>query len=279
MKWNIVADSACDLMKKDVDSEAVGFSTVNFILRVGDRDYIDDEQLDILKMIDDMESYPAASYSSCPSPDAWAEQFKKAEQTIAITISGNLSGSLNSAMAAVDIVMSEYPEKKIAVLDSRSTGPEMALCIYNIVEWIKSNHSFETIVEKAEKFLEDTKTIFALSSFNNLVKNGRMSKAKGFIAKILGMWGVGIANEEGKIAMKGKARGTGKVLALIIDDLKQRGFQGCEVVISHCYNEKMAERLRTSILDNWSNARITILKTRGLDSFYAERGGLIVAFC
>ena len=191
MKWNIVADSACDLMKKDVDSEAVSFSTVNFILRVGDRDYIDDEQLDILKMIDDMESYPAASYSSCPSPDAWAEQFKKAEQIIAITISGNLSGSLNSAMAAVDIVMSEYPEKKIAVLDSRSTGPEMALCIYHIVEWIKSNHTFETIVEKAEKFLEDTKTIFALSSFNNLVKNGRMSKATGFIAKILGIWGVG----------------------------------------------------------------------------------------
>lgn len=279
MKWNIVADSACDLMKKDADCEEVGFSTVNFTLRVGNRDYIDDEQLDILKMLDDMEACPTASSSACPSPDAWAEHYKKADQTIAITISGNLSGSLNSAMAAEGIVMSEYPEKKIALLDSRSTGPEMALCIHHLAEWIKSQHTFETIVEKAEKFLEDTKTTFALSSFNNLVKNGRMSKLTGFIAKTFGMWGVGIANEQGKIVMKGKARGTDKALALILDDLRQRGFKGGEVAISHCYNEIMAEKLRKSVLSFWNSAKVTIMKTRGLDSFYAERGGLIVAFC
>ena len=55
MKWNIVADSSCDLMKKDVDCEEVGFSIVNFTLRVGDREYIDDEQLDVLQMLDDIE--------------------------------------------------------------------------------------------------------------------------------------------------------------------------------------------------------------------------------
>lgn len=278
MKWNIVADSSCDLMKKDVDCEEVGFSIVNFTLRVGDREYIDDEQLDVLQMLDDMEACPTASFSACPSPDAWAEEFKKAEQTIAITISGNLSGSLNSAMAATGIVMSEHPEKKIALLDSRATGPEMALCIHHLADWIKSHHTFETIVERAEKFLEDTKTTFALSSFNNLVKNGRMTKLTGFIARSFGMWGIGIANEEGKVAMKGKARGTDKVLAMILDDLRQRGFQGGEVAISHCYNAKMAEKLRTSVLSYWDTAKVTILKTRGLDSFYAERGGLIVSF-
>jgi DegV family protein with EDD domain len=279
MKWNIVADSSCDLMKNDVGCEEVGFSTVNFVLRVGNHDYIDDEQLDVLKMLDDMEACPTASSSACPSPDAWTEQFEKAEQTIAITISGNLSGSFNSAMAAVGIVMSEHPEKKIALLDSRATGPEMALCIHHLAEWIKSYHTFESIVEKAEKFLEDTKTTFALSSFNNLVKNGRMSKLTGFIAKTFGMWGVGIANEEGQIAVKGKVRGSGKVIDLILDDLRQRGFQGGEVAISHCYNEKMAEKIRASVLSYWNGAKVTILRTRGLDSFYAERGGVIVAFC
>ncbi|MEA4822627.1 MAG: DegV family protein [Clostridiaceae bacterium] len=279
MKWNIVADSSCDLMKKDVDCEEVGFSTVEFVLSVGKLDYIDDEQLDVLKMLDDMEALPTASSSACPSPGAWVEQFKNAETTIAITISANLSGSYNSAMAAVDIVMSEHPEKRIVVLDSLSTGPEIALCIHHIAEWIKGHQTIETIVEKAEKFLEETKTTFALSSFNNLVKNGRMSKLKGFIAKAFGMWGVGIASVEGKIAIKGKARGTDKVIDMILDDLKQRGFQGGEVAISHCFNEEMADKVRTGVLQLWESAKVTILKTRGLDSFYAERGGLIIAFC
>ncbi|MGI5900055.1 MAG: DegV family protein [Christensenellales bacterium] len=278
MKWNIVADSSCDLMEKDIDFEGTGFSTVSFVLSIGGHDYVDDEQLDIPKMLDDMEASPTITSSACPSPNAWAEQFRKAEQTIAITISGGLSGSYNSAMAAVDIVMSEHPEKKIAVLDSRSAGPEIAMCIHHLAEWIKGQHPFETITEKAEKFLEDAKTIFALSSFNNLVKNGRMSKITGFIAKTLGVWGVGIASDEGKIAIKGKARGTAKAIDLILSDLKQRGFQGGEVAISHCYNEKMAEKIRAGVLSHWNNAKVTILKTRGLDSFYAERGGVIVAF-
>jgi len=279
MNWNIVADSSCDLIKKDVDCEEVGFSTVEFILQVGDREYVDNEQLDILKMVDDMEACPTASRSACPSPQAWVQHFEEAEQTFAITISSRLSGSFNSAMVAKNIVTVEHPDKKIAVFDSRATGPEMALCIHHLAEWIKARYSFETIVEKAEKFLEDTKTIFALSSFNNLVKNGRVSKIKGIIAKALGLWGVGIASVEGDIAITGKARGTNKVLSMILDDMHQRGFHGDEVAISHCYNEDMAERLRAKVIERWSNARVTILKTRGLDSFYAERGGLIVAFC
>lgn len=279
MKWNIVTDSSCDLMEKDVDTTAVGFSTVPFVLRIGERDYIDDEQLDVLDMLTSMEACPTIGTSSCPSPEAWLSQFEKAEQNIAITISGRLSGSLNSAMLAKDLLLSRDPEKKLVVLNSRSTGPEIALCIHHLVDWIKRGHAFENVVAKAEKFLQDTKTTFALSSFDNLVKNGRMGRLTGFVARKLGMWGIGIASEEGTIEMKGKSRGSEKALALILADMQERGFSGGEVAISHCENLDMAERLRSSIQSHWKTAKVRILKTRGLDSFYAERGGLIVAFC
>ena len=106
-----------------------------------------------------------------------------------------------------------------------------------------------------------------------------MSKFTGFVAKKLGMWGIGIASDEGTIAMKAKSRGPVKALSVILDDMLERGFTGGEVAISHCCNEVMAERLRAGILERWKYATVRILRTRGLDSFYAERGGLIVAFC
>ena len=106
-----------------------------------------------------------------------------------------------------------------------------------------------------------------------------MSKITGFVAKILGMWGIGIASDEGTIVVQGKTRGPKKALAMILEDMQARGFQGGEVAISHCCNATMAQQLRDGILARWKTAKVTILTTRGLDSFYAERSGLIVAFC
>ena len=50
---------------------------------VGVRGYTDDEQLDIEEMLRDMEQEKTASYTSCPAPGAWLEQFEKADRTFA----------------------------------------------------------------------------------------------------------------------------------------------------------------------------------------------------
>ena len=60
--------------------------------------------------------------------------------------------------------------------------------------------------------------------------------------------------------------------------MQESNFSGGTVTISHCCNLPMAEMLKTSILSQWPNTNVDFLETRGLDSYYAERGGLIVAF-
>ena len=271
MKWKIVADSSCDLRGADYACEETGFQTVPFYIRIGDTEYEDFEGMDTLELIHAMEHCPELGSTSCPPPMAWSEAFEEAEKILAITISKNLSGSFASASAAKDLVLTKTPEKQIEILNSRATGPTLAICIGHMVEWIKEGKPFEAVVEKASEFIKSTKTVFALSCFDNLVKNGRMSKFTGFVAKKLGMWGVGIG-------MKTKTRGASRVINAIIEDMRERGFRAREIVISHCHNPALAEKLRERVLEVWSNAKITILKTRGLDSFYAERGGLIVAY-
>ena len=56
MKWKIISDSSCDLMKKDVACDEVDFTTIPFILNIGNEEYIDNENLDVDKMISAMES-------------------------------------------------------------------------------------------------------------------------------------------------------------------------------------------------------------------------------
>ncbi|MBQ2816000.1 MAG: DegV family protein [Clostridia bacterium] len=276
MKWKIISDSSCDLMKKDVACEEVDFTTIPFILNIGNEEYIDTEDLDTDKMISAMENCSTACGSACPSPANWLNEYKNTENAIAITISSNLSGSHNSAVVAKEMATDE--NKNVAVLDSRSTGPELAICIEELVKFIKSELPFDEVVKKANEVLAQTKTAFALCSFDNLVKNGRMSRLTGFVARKLGMWGIGIASEQGTISVTGKSRGPEKAISLIINDMIERGFSGARAIISHCKNEHFAAKLKNAILEKWENASVSFLETRGLDSFYAERGGIIIAY-
>lgn len=278
MKWNIITDSSCDLFPASFKGGELQISNVPFIISVGDKDFIDNETLNTFHMLDTMEHCSQPSRTSCPSPQSWLEEFEKADLCIAITISSKLSGSMNSAVLAKKMALERCPEKKIAVLDSLSTGPKIAMCVEKIQSLIENGSCFEEVVSEAENYLCNTNTSFALSSFNNLVKNGRMNKAAGFIAGKLGIWLIGIGTSDGTIAVKGKARGTAKVITMLVKDMEERGFHGGKVVISHCLNLPLAERLQSKIKDLWTDAKVSVLPTRGLCSYYAERGGLIVSF-
>ena len=277
MKWNIVADSSCDLKQFAPEDERVAFSSVPFVIRAEDREFIDDEQLNTAEMVSALSSIREAGRTSCPSPETWLKKFAQAGNTVAVTISSNLSGSFNSACLARDMILEKDPTRKIAVIDSKSAGPELAMIIKRLHALIDEKLSFEEIAEKLNQFAEKTETIFALTSFDNLVKNGRVSKIAGFVAGKLGMCGVGVAND-GRIDVKSKVRGTQKALKVIIDSMKEHAFMGGEVLISHCLNEELALKLKTLIQETWSNAKVDIMPTRGLCSFYAEKGGLIIAY-
>lgn len=278
MSWNIVTDSSCDLKNREVNEGELLFSMVPFIISVGKEDFVDEENLDIEKMMEAMEQCAEASHTSCPSPGSWYEKFKQKGHTFAITISKNLSGSYNSAVAARDMLMEEEPEKKIHIVDSLATGPTLIMLNDKIHELIEAGLPFETIVEKIEEYRNNCRCVFALSSFNNLVKNGRMSKIAGFVASKLGFWGLGIASPEGTIVIKDKLRGTKKAIKGILADMKERGIPKEKVVISHCFNREATEMIREEIARTWPNIKVEVYETRGLCSYYAEKHGLIVSY-
>ena len=169
-----------------------------------------------------MELSEDASQTSCPSPYTWFKQFEKAENSIAVTISGNLSGSYNSAKVAQQMIAEKYPEKNVAIIDSCSAGPELILIIENIYQLIHAGMEFDDVVATTCRMQQHTHVTFALCSFHNLIKNGRMNKYAGLLAGKLGFWGIGIGTEEGTIQIKGKARGKKKAIAAIVDDIKER---------------------------------------------------------
>lgn len=274
---HVVADSSCDLFDGDFASESFDLVTVPFTVRLEDVEFVDDVDLDVDGFVGAMEECAEAGSSSCPSPQVWVDQFNRFDEVIAVTISKNLSGSFASAEVAKDLSLEKNPNRKLEILDCRATGPAALMAIRNMAKWADEGVDFYELFVRAENCIEHTKTVFALCSYENLIKNGRVSRLAGLLAKALKMWGVGI-EVNGAISMKSKVKGKTRALHTIIKDMEERGFTGAEVVISHCQNADFANKLRDKILKQYPVADVYIAETRGLDSFYAERGGIIVSY-
>lgn len=277
MKWNIICDSSCDLFDFEGDIRDASYQSVPFIINIEGREFVDDKTLDTAELIAAIKESKEASATACPSPQLWVELMDKDANNILVTISKNLSGSYASAATAVKMFEEENPVTNTVIIDSCATGPAAVLAVRKIVELIKAGKELIDIVKETETYIASMNTCFALSSFDNLVKNGRMSKLAGVLAKTLEFWGVGV-EKEGRIAVKTKVRGKKKALTALLQIMQENGLCGKEVVISHCFNPLMAEKLRGEIEEAFNGVKVTVMTTRGLNSYYAENGGLIISY-
>ena len=164
MAWMIVSDSSCEIRELKNPAPGVQFALVPFKIRVGEREYVDLATLNTQQMLQAMTDYNGASTTACPSPEEWAEYFLQADNVFALTISSNLSGSYNAAMAAREMVLEEHPEKKIFVLDTLSCSGALAGAAELANKLIGEDQTFDDICFALKKFADSTHILFALGS-------------------------------------------------------------------------------------------------------------------
>lgn len=92
-KIKIVADTSCDLY----GLSSVELSCASMKIITADREFVDDETLDVSQMMDFLDVYKGKSKSSCPNVEDWINAFDDADDIFCITITSGLSGSYNSA--------------------------------------------------------------------------------------------------------------------------------------------------------------------------------------
>jgi fatty acid-binding protein DegV len=75
-----------------------------------------------------------------------------------------------------------------------------------------------------------------------------------------------------------KPRGERRALETLVSCLETEGCRSGRISIGHCQNESGAEQLKSLILERFHQATVEIHPFRGLCSFYAEKGGILVGF-
>ncbi len=273
MKFRIVADSSANVLTMPGQD----YATVPMKI-VAQKEYVDNEALDLAAMMEDLKNHKGKSGTSCPNVGEWLEAFGDAEYIFGITITKHLSGSYNAAYQAAKTYMEENPGRKAFIFDSLSAGPELMLIARKIRQCEAEGDDFETTKEKVLQYHNHTHTLFCLESMLNLARNGRVSMAA---AKIAGMLGIRVAGaaEGGQLAPAQKPRGPRKTVETLVQMMKDRGiYDGAYVRVAHCFALDQAKALEAALREAFPNIRFELEHTSALCSFYAEAGGLIIGF-
>lgn len=274
MNFKIVSDSSSNILS----FAGASYATVPLKIITNEREYVDNAALDVAGMVKALRTVKGRTGTSCPNIYEWKSAMAGADAVFAITITSNLSGSHAAALQAKAELLAEDPEKKICVLDSLSTGPEMQLVIERLAALIDAGKAFEEIECEIREYMTHTHLIFCLQSLTNLARNGRVNHVVAKVAGVLGIRIVGVASEVGTLELLYKPRGGEKALSCILDAMKQYGYRGGAVRLAHCNNEVGATKLAAKIRAVYPAAEIKIIPTTALCSFYAEGGGLMIGY-
>ena len=274
VKSKIVADSSADI----ISLGDVSFGLAPLKIIAGNQEFVDDENLNVAGMVSWFETYKGRSKTSCPNPGDWLEAFEDAQEVYCVTITSGLSGSYNAACAAKEMYESENPNRRVFVIDSLSAGPELRLVVEKLQEYIREGLPFDEICHKIKAYQQITGLVFMLESLKNFAANGRVSPAVAKIAGVLGIRVVGKASNQGTLEPTNKCRGQQKSLEALTENMAAAGLHKGKVRIAHCENETAAQSLKEKLLSRCPDVDVEISTLRGLCSYYAEKGGLLIGF-
>lgn len=278
MKYRIIADSCCDLT--DEIKREMNIDIVPLTLRLGHREYVDNQELDVSQYVKDMNSYSEAPKTSCPSPMDFISKYKEDGSIFVVTLSSRLSGAYQSAVIAKDMFVDETEQKFIHVFDSVSASAGETLICRKIHELAESGLKEIEIVEKVTKYISEMKTFFLLESLEHLAKAGRLNRIIAKIATFLEIKAIMGGTEEGTIKLVEKVRGYKSAFARFIETIGKEGtqFEDKILAIAHCNCFERAENLKAEIEKNYNFKEIIVVGMSGLSSTYADDGGLVIAF-
>ena len=282
-KVQIISDGSLDLsqeLTKEKDIEVVPFY-VSFDSETYQKEMV---EVGVREFYQEMVDHPTVfPKTSMPSVHDYYEVFEKhaKEQlpVICICITRKFSGSLQSATTAKDMILEEYPDAQITVIDSTVNTVLQGLYVLEACRLRDMGLEYQQIVDALLPIRETGRIFFTIGSIDYLKHGGRIGKLAGIAASALKIKPVMGSTDEGAICQLDQARGMNKALVKMAQNIvdKTKDSENKILAISHCNCRERAVLLKNALEERMPVKHIVILDTAGVSSMYANDGGVIVA--
>ena len=223
MNFGIVSDSSCDLPESYVQTEQV--EIVSFYLSFdGEEYYREGKEISIPEFYQRMAENPYCfPKTSMPSIQDYVGAFlsfvKKGLPVLCICLSRKLSGSLQAAVNAKQVVEEQFQGARIEVVDSCLATALQGMLVKNAVEMRNAGKTLDEAAEALRSLRQSGHIFFTTDDLKYLEHGGRIGKVASVAGSVLKIKPL-IQFYDGELGSAELCRGRKKSLQKIIDKME-----------------------------------------------------------
>ena len=259
--FDIITDSACDLTPET--AATLNIEIIPFYVSLDGEHYRKEGKEIAVRdfyqfMVDNPSAYPKTSLPSLEDFEtAFRAHAEAGRPVLCICFTSKMSGCVGSARNARELVLEDYPDAKIEVMDSTAATVTESEMVENAVAMRDAGCTLEEAVVWLSAERVTNQIFFTVGNLDYLIKGGRIGKVTGRAANILGIKPM-ILFKEGEIFSGGMARGRQKSfekaleqLMAYLDSNNANPDDYC-VTVGYGYDEEEGKRL-------WMQTRAALL--------------------
>ena len=278
MTFKLITDSTADLDEswaKDQDVEILGLHITldgQVYETVGENRLTSDLLLERMKN----GSKPTTSQINVGQfEEAFRRQAEAGEAVLYLAFSSVLSGTYQSAVMAREMILEEFPEATIEIVDTlAAAGGEGYLSIL-AVEARDQGKSLEETKAMIEDILPRLRTYFLVDDLYHLMRGGRLSKGSAIIGSLVNIKPLLWIEADGKLVpiakVRGRKKGMREMLQLASQDLAHS-----TAIVAYSTDLDGAQALKDSLLESPAIDQVLIMPLGPVIATHVGPGTLAV---
>jgi len=226
-KWKIalVTDSTADMPQSLMEHYQIHLIPIN--IEIDGNQYLDKITITPNEFYQKLVSSKNQPRTSQPTKMEFTNKYNYLsthyDSIIAVHLSKELSGTYQNSIAAAKSVGGETG-KKITVIDAKTVSGALGLLVLKFAKAIESGMTHGQIVKASEGWIDNTRILVSIKSLKYFLRGGRISKTRGFIARLLNIKPIISIDKHGKSVLFEKSfsrKGSIKKVLRLVREVSQ----------------------------------------------------------
>ena len=253
MSIKIIADSTCYLPQEYIDKYKISIASLNVLINGNSYRETDLSNDWFYNEMAKSSTIPTSSQPSIEELYNIVESIvKNGDDVVGIFLSSDMSGTFSTSNLVKNMIIENYPNAKIVMIDSRSNCMQAGFAVLEAAKAANENKSLDEVVSIAKNVIKNSKFIFVPETLDYLKKGGRIGSAAALLGSLLQIKPI-LTVEDGKTTVFTKVRTKNKAIDKIVNTVLEQNLKSPikGIIVHHinCQSEgqELADRLKNSL--------------------------------
>ena len=253
MTIKIVTDSTSYISDEYIKKYDIKLVSLNVIINGVSSREVDIENEVFYEEIKNSKEIPK---SSQPIPEEMLNTFREivedGDSIVGIFLSSKMSGTYSNANMIKDMILEDYPDAEIHILDSKTNCMQMGFAVIEAARTASEGKSINEVINAANHVINNSRFLFTPETLEYLKKGGRIGGAAALFGNVLQIKPIlTVVNGETSVFKKVRTRKKAieEIVKTVLEEIEAKGLG--DIVVHHinCQEDglKLAKALENKL--------------------------------